>query len=437
VAAALLTTVLAAAGGGSSGFGGGGGGGFSGGGGGGFSGGSGSGVYVGGGAVSGWIVLAVVLVIFGFILFGVLSTWLMVRRLRRRLDERDRHVRLAAVEAAQDDAAFDPDRLTQDVTVMFHAIQGAWDARDEHALATLVGEDLMVEWHRRLADFAAKGWHNRVRVISGPHVRYVGLTNRERDADDRAVVHVEATLEDYVESGDGTVLRSGDTDTVNELREFWTLAKRGGRWTLVSIEQPLEGAHQLDAPVIASPWSDARVRDAAVVEGAMADAAPAGYAPGELVSVSLSDDAYAQALDLALADGRFAPDVLEVSARRAAEAWADAVDGDDAPLEAVASAEAVAALLYGGDATRRTRLVVRGPRVEQLEIEQLDAHAAPARMTLAVRVRGRRYVEDRDTAAVLGGSKDREIGFTERWTMALDGPPELPWRLEGVAAVPA
>jgi hypothetical protein len=233
------------------------------------------------------------------------------------------------------------------------------------------------------------------------------------------------------------VLRSGDTDTVNELREFWTLAKRGGRWTLVSIEQPLEGAHQLDAPVIASPWSDARVRDAAVVEGAMADAAPAGYAPGELVSVSLSDDAYAQALDLALADGRFAPDVLEVSARRAAEAWADAVDGDDAPLEAVASAEAVAALLYGGDATRRTRLVVRGPRVEQLEIEQLDAHAAPARMTLAVRVRGRRYVEDRDTAAVLGGSKDREIGFTERWTMALDGPPELPWRLEGVAAVPA
>ena len=42
-------------------------------------------------------------------------------------------------------------------------------------------------------------------------------------------------------------------------------------------------------------------------------------------------------------------------------------------------------------------------------------------MTLAVHVRGRRYVEDRDTAAVLSGSRDRETAFTERWTMALDG----------------
>jgi predicted lipid-binding transport protein (Tim44 family) len=169
----------------------------------------------------------------------------------------------------------------------------------------------------------------------------------------------------------------------------------------------------------------------------MAAAAEPGFSPGDLVSVSLSEDAHAQALDLALADGRFAPDVLEVAARRAAEAWADAVDGDDGPLEAVASPEAVAALLYGGDASRRTRLVVRGPRVERIEVEQLDAHATPARMTLAVRVRGRRYVEDRDTAAVLGGSKDRELTFTERWTMALDGPPELPWRVDGVAGVPA
>ena len=45
---------------------------------------------------------------------------------------------------------------------MFHAIQGAWDARDEQALDALVGHDLMVEWHRRLEDFERKGWHNRV-----------------------------------------------------------------------------------------------------------------------------------------------------------------------------------------------------------------------------------------------------------------------------------
>ena len=431
-----LSLILAAAGGGSSGFGGGGGGGFSGGGGGGgFSGGrGGNGVYIGGGAVSGWFILAVFVAFFAFFAFAVVSTWLTVRRLRRHLDERDMEVRTASAEAAEDDPAFASDRVTQDVTIMFHAIQGAWDARDEQALASLVGDDLMVEWHRRLTDFDRKGWHNRVRVISGPDVRYVGMTNRERDEEDRAVVHIAARLEDYVEAAGGMrVLATGDTDTVTDLREFWTLAKRNGRWILMSIEQDAEGGHHLDAPLVASPWADERLRDEALVEGAVADAALPGVATAELVDVDLAADARAQALDLSLADARFAPDVLTVAARRAADAWADAVDGDDAPLAAVATPEAVDALLYAGDAGHATRLVVRGPRLEAVAIERLDATPEPARMTLAVRVRGRRYVEDRDTAAVLSGSKDRETVFTERWTMALDGADSAPWRLVGVA----
>ncbi len=424
--------ILAAAGGGSSGFGGGGGGG-----GGGFSGGGGggSGVYVGGGAVSGWFVLAAFLAFFAFFAFAVISTWLTVRRLRRRLDERDVDVRTASAEAAEDDPAFAADRVTQDVTIMFHAIQGAWDARDEHALSSLVGNDLMVEWHRRLDDFDRKGWHNRVRVISGPDVRYVSMTNRERDEEDRVVVHVAARLEDYVEAAGGMrVLATGDTDTVTDLREFWTLAKREGRWILMSIEQDAEGGHHLDAPLVTSPWADERLRDEALVEGAVADAALPGVATAELIDVDLAADARAQALDLALVDARFAPDVLAAAARRAAESWADAVDGDDAPLAAVATADAVDALLYGGDHSRDSRLVVRGPRIDGVAIERIDATPEPPRMTLAVRVRGRRYVEDRDTAAVLSGSKSAETAFTERWTMALDGTDETPWRLVGVAA---
>ena len=286
-----LGLILAAAGGGSSGFGGGGGGGFSGGGGGGgFSGGrGGNGVYIGGGAVSGWFILAVFVAFFAFFAFAVISTWLTVRRLRRRLDERDTQVRTASAEAAEDDPAFAADRVTQDVTIMFHAIQGAWDARDEQALASLVGDDLMVEWHRRLTDFDRKGWHNRVRVISGPDVRYVGMTNRERDEEDRVVVHVAARLEDYVEAAGGMrVLATGDTDTVTDLREFWTLAKRDGRWILMSIEQDAEGGHHLDAPLVASPWADERLRDEALVEGAVADAALPGVATAELVDVDLA-----------------------------------------------------------------------------------------------------------------------------------------------------
>ena len=151
-----------------------------------------------------------------FVLFAIISTWLTVRRLRRRLDERDVQVRTAAAEAAQDDAAFGADRVTQDVTVMFHAIQGAWDARDENALGALVGDDLLVEWRRRLADFARRGWHNRVRVISGPDVRYVGLTNRERDEEDRVVVHIRASLEDYVEGPGGMRVMHAGTSTTTD-----------------------------------------------------------------------------------------------------------------------------------------------------------------------------------------------------------------------------
>jgi predicted lipid-binding transport protein (Tim44 family) len=50
-------------------------------------------------------------------------------------------------------------------------------------------------------------------------------------------------------------------------------------------------------------------------------------------------------------------------------------------------------------------------------------------MTVELELGGRRYVEDRDTATVVSGSKDRAATFTERWTLALDGPAEAPWRI--------
>jgi predicted lipid-binding transport protein (Tim44 family) len=59
-----------------------------------------------------------------------------------------------------------------------------------------------------------------------------------------------------------------------------------------------------------------------------------------------------------------------------------------------------------------------------VQVEQL-----PATMTVDVELGGSRYVEDRDTAAVLSGSKDGATTFTERWTLALDGPDDAPWRI--------
>jgi predicted lipid-binding transport protein (Tim44 family) len=418
-----LGLLLAQAGSGSSGFGGGGGGG---GGGSGFGGGS------SGGGEGDPLVVAVV-----FGLVGVFLLYLLVHtlRYRRKLRERDARVRTASAEAAEDDAYFAAEELERHAIALFRAAQSAWDARDRAALARLVGPDLLVEWGRRLDDFERKGWHNRVEVLADPAVHYVGLVNRADDDEDRAVVRVEARLRAYVEDREGRrVMRQGEKDESVTLCEYWTLARRDGAWSVHSIEARAEGDHHLDGEIVASPWSDEqRMDDESLTELAVADALPDGFTTADLAELDFEGDAHARALDLSVADARFAPDVLEAAARRAAGAWAEAVDGDDAALERVASPEAVAALLHEGDSSGRTRLVVRGPRVRRIAVTGVDVDAVPATMAIDVELGGRRYLEDRDTAGVLGGSKDAATTFTERWTLALDGPPELPWRIVAVA----
>lgn len=72
--------------------------------------------------------------------------------------------------------------------------------------------------------------------------------------------------------------------------------------------------------------------------------------------------------------------------------------------------------------------------MRRLRIAALDPASSPPTMTVEVDVRGRRYVEDRDTAAVLSGSKERETTVTERWTLALSGPDDRPWQVVDAVA---
>jgi predicted lipid-binding transport protein (Tim44 family) len=256
------------------------------------------------------------------------------------------------------------------------------------------------------------------------------MTNREDDTQDRVVVHVEAEMRDVVVTKAGVVMKKeGESAEQVTCSEYWTLARSDDRWILVSIEQDDEGAHHLEADIIATPWADEQgLRDESALELAQRDV-PVGVTTGELADVDYAGDARKQALDLSLVDERFSPHVLEAAARRAVSAWAEAVDGDDARLRALAGDEAVRALLYGGDASGRTRLVVRGPKLRGLRIAALDADAEPAALTIEAEVTGRRYVEDRDTLELLSGSRDGETTFTERWTMRLDGSGDAPWRI--------
>ena len=417
----LPASALAQAGSGSSSFGGGGGGGFSGGG----------GSFGGGGSGSsgemGWEGVVAIVIIAGlFFLFGAIATWRATRRRRKRAER----VELASAEAAADDAAFAAEHVRERATELFLEIQKAWDNRDRDRLGQLVGDDLMVEWGRRLDDFDRKGWHNRVKVNNAPVIEYVGLVNRSDDSDDRVTVRVEASLKTWVQTKDGgRMMQKGASSEDTTLAEYWTLEKRADdRWCLLSIEQDAEGAHHLESDIVASPWGDdERLRQEAVAERAATEAAPAGVSPGELVDLDFEGPVRAQAMDLALADGRFDVDLIEASVRRAVSAWAEAIDGDDAALEAAARPEAVRMLL--GDGGGRTRVVMRGPRVEQVTISALDAEAAPPTLTVDLRVRAVRYVENRDTVALVSGSKDSQTTFTERWTLALDQTGEWPWRI--------
>jgi hypothetical protein len=218
------------------------------------------------------------------------------------------------------------------------------------------------------------------------------------------------------------IMRKRSRSEAMLLVQYWTLGRCGGRWIVASIEERAEGDHQLESEIVAVPWADGRLADESLTELAVEDGLPEGFTTADLAELYFDGDARARALDLSLADARFAPDVLEAAARRAVAAWAEAVDGDDAPLERLAAPAAGRELLYGSGDGERTRLVVRGPRVRRIRIAAVDVETVPATMTVELELGGRRCVEDRDTAAVVAGSRDAPASFTERWTLALDGP---------------
>jgi predicted lipid-binding transport protein (Tim44 family) len=431
---------LAAAGSGSSGFGGGGGGGGGGFGGGGGS--SGGGYYGGGGtggvggAVIGVLILLVVVIFILYWIYRKAVNAFVRERLRYRRGRRARRVELAAAEAAEDDPEFAAERVRAGAEALFRDVQWSWDALDYDRLKELVGPELMVEWEKRLKGMERKGWRNHVQILGDVDIQYLGLVNRTDDQDDRCTVRISANLRDYVVNKHGhTINRKGAASELTMLREYWTLGKRpGGGWMVLSIEQDMEGSHHLDEEIVASPWSDdQRLRDQALVEGAVADKVADGYKISEVADLDFDGDARAAALDLSLADARFAPDVLETAVRAAVEGWTEAVDGEDGPLLAVATELAAHELLYPGRRDSH-RLVVRGARVQAMRIVALDAAAEPPTMTVEVDVRGRRYVQDRDTAAIVSGDDAREHSFTERWVMSLNGDDQHPWRITDARA---
>jgi predicted lipid-binding transport protein (Tim44 family) len=342
---------------------------------------------------------------------------------------RAEQVRRASAEAADEDPLFDAELVERRAAALFAAVQRAWSQNDVGTLRRLVGPDLMVEWEARLADFRRKGLRNVVDVLDGPEVHYVGMQNREGDDEDRVVVLLRARLRDVAVDRHGRTIPSPDGEVAN-IREFWTLGKRGGDWVVVSIEDEREGGHHLSAPIVAGPSrDDARLRADAVMELAAADAVPAAQV-GELLSPAFDGPARTAALDLSLVDGRFAPDVLATAVGELVDAWLQAIDGPDAPLAARATPDALRALLHP-TGSETARLVVRGAQVVALGIVDV-ATGPPPEVAVRLEVEGIHYIEDRRTTEVLAGSRRRSTRRTQRWTLRLSDDPRRPWIIAGV-----
>ncbi len=395
-------------------------------------------IPIGGGG--GILILIIIAVILLFVVPRVIVWWRSQQAqgtaARRKVAQRERRVELAAAEAAEEDPAFAPDVVRPEAARLFTEIQRAWSAGDRVRLRSLVAPELLAEWERRLDDLERRGWHNRVEVLGEPKVEYVGLRNVGDEGGKRVTVRIEGRLRDYVETSYGErIQRTDRLSETSNVREFWTLGKRDGHWILLSIEQGAEGSHALEEEIVATPWSNEQaMRDEALVEGAVAEAVPEGTAIAELADLQFDGSAHAAANDLSVADGRFAPDVLEIAARRAVAAWAEAVDGSDDALRAIAHPNAVRELLHPGDPSEQTRLVVRGPQVRQIRIVALDPASEPPTMTIEVDLTGRRYIEERDTTRIVSGSQSKATNFTERWTLALDGDASQPWRIASVGS---
>ena len=418
----------------------GGGGGFSGGGG-GFSGGGGTHYEGGGGGFSLFFFIVVFLLISMMVRSSTRERGRIYQRVEARrasraeIQARAQQAESAALDAAEDDAYFEPSRLEPETVELFQRVQRLWAANDVQGLSEWVGPELMREWSLRLQDFQNKGWSNIVEVDNA-HAEVVGVENMEDDGQDRVVLYLQAAVTDYVKDSAGRVITlNGQSSTSVQIAQYWTLAWRGGKWMLWSIEQEAEGSYRLQQPLISRPEDEqATLHGEAVMELAAQSGTHSAREMAELAELTMLEDAEAKLADLMLMDGRFAREPLEESVRRALRAWAEAVDGEDAQLIALAEPKACNALLYPSGPEGRIRRVVRG--LSALSMEVVEVHGGDETPQVVVRVSagGIHYVENRDTLALRSGSRDFPGSLSMEWSFSLrDSESEAPWQLSHVS----
>ena len=162
-----------------------------------------------------------------------------IRRARRR--NRVLRVELAALEAAEREELFSPERVRTAAEALFRLVQRASSAHDSERLATLLEPELMAEWEQRTTRPGANEPHE---VVGEVRVEFVGFNAGERREDLRVVVLIEAMMRADHED------RAAPTSPVlHRLCQYWTLGVRDGLFTVLDIEERPQGDHHLADPI--------------------------------------------------------------------------------------------------------------------------------------------------------------------------------------------
>jgi hypothetical protein len=321
-------------------------------------------------------------------------------RLRRRLAAAER----AALAASVDDPSFDPAAVVKLARRQYEPVAGHGEGLKR--LREL--EARFGRWSLDRVTYGLQWFPGSARPLllelDAPTFHIAGV---ERGADgrvERAVVRVGARVQG----------RAGDDSfTVKDrLVAFWVFHRPAGRrWELARVEPGPSGQHRLRGDPTGEAALVERLRTASVRE--LIEPPATSAIPYEIAD-NLPDDPVAALHDLSLVDDRFAMPVLETSVRDMVGRWERSAGDDRAPLEHVATREAIRALLGTG-------YVIRGAKVERVRPVRVWGLRVPPEVDVEVVVRCWR------------GRRDSVRGDVMRrhhwWRLAANPSPSLPWLL--------
>ncbi len=361
------------------------------------------------------------------VLGGIALSWALAIAGRARRERallkahrRAQRARGAAVEAGETDPLFAPEEIERSIGDVVAIGEALWRAGHVDALEGRADAHLIVAWAR-----SREAWLGGSLEVSGkPLVDLLQVTNRNSEAEDRVIarvrLHVHRKRTWSLRAAVGVVLERQRA----VLDERWTLGRTKKRWALLSVDgDPLAGP-VLSAPLLPTKAYDlGRLKEESLAELANRERAAKDVRLSDLVA---ADAPPALALlDLSIVDGRFLPALIAAELAHMVEAWEQATTGSDAPLNKLASAAAVAALLRPAP---DQRLIVRDAALNSWQANKLHLDRRPPAVEVALTVAAVRYVAtaERD---YLAGNADAPHRVTLQWLLELTESPRRPWRL--------